>query len=281
MKRRAKPLVWLFPLFASVLVYFFVRIFDLRPAAERKQAPEPAARIYAPLIPPAKKTVEAPEPKAAIIIDDIGYNLEAVETAYSLGRPLTLAILPDASQAGEASRLALACGLEIMLHLPFESAEEKNGTNTFEGTISAKMSPAEIRAAVVRGLDRVAGAAGVNNHTGSSATEETRLMRPVFEVLKSRGLYFVDSRTTAETVAYEEAVLAGVRSASRNVFLDADPGEARIAARLRELFALAKKNGRAVGICHPKRESLAALARHIGLADAYGVRLVFASAIVE
>ncbi len=143
------------------------------------------------------------------------------------------------------------------------------------------MSPAEIRGAVVRGLDRVPGAAGVNNHTGSSATEETRLMRPVFEVLKSRGLYFVDSRTTAETVAYKEAVLAGVRSTSRDVFIDADPSEARIAARLRDLFSLAKKNGRAVGICHPKRESLAALARYIGLADTYGVRLVFASAIVE
>jgi hypothetical protein len=281
MKRRAKPLVWLFPLFASVLVYFFVRIFDLRPAAVLKKTPEPAARSSAPLTPPSKKINEPPGPKAAIIIDDIGYNLEAVETAYGLGRPLTLAILPDASLAGEAAKLASTYGLEIMLHLPFESAEEKNGTNAFEGTISAGMSPAEIRAAVARGLDRIPGAAGVNNHTGSSATEETRLMRPVFEVLKSRGLYFVDSRTTAETVAYKEAVLAGVRSASRDVFIDADPSEARIAARLRELFSLAKKNGRAVGICHPKRESLAALARHIGLAEAYGVRLVFASAIVE
>jgi len=251
MKRRAKPLAWLFPLFASVLVYFFVRIFDPRPAADLKKAPEPAARSSASLTPPPKKTVEAPGPKAAIIIDDIGYNLEAVETAYGLGKPLTLAILPDAPLAGEAAKLASSCGLEIMLHLPFESAEENNGTNAFEGTISAGMSPAEIRGAVVRGLDRVPGAAGVNNHTGSSATEETRLMRPVFEVLKSRGLYFVDGRTTAETVAYEEAVLAGVRSAQRNVFLDADPGEARIAARLRELFSLAKKNGRAVGICHP------------------------------
>ncbi len=127
MKRRAKPLVWLFPLFASVLVYFFVRILDLRPAAEMGKAPEPAARPSAPLTPSPKKIVEATGPKVAIIIDDIGYNLEAVETAYGLGRPLTLAILPDASQAGEAAKLASSCGLEIMLHLPFESAEGKTG----------------------------------------------------------------------------------------------------------------------------------------------------------
>lgn len=290
MKRRAKGLVWLFPLFASALVYFFVRIFDSRPPAGKEDASRPAASKIVPAGPPEKKAPhraenrtggKAAEPLAAIIIDDIGYNLEAVETAYDLARPLTLSILPDASLTEETARLASSCGLEIMLHLPFESGEERNGTKIFKETIAEGMSPAEIRATVVRALARIPAARGVNNHTGSSATGEARLMRPVFDVLKDRGLYFIDSRTTAETVAGEEAVRAGIRTASRDVFLDADPGEDSIKARLEELFRLARKNGRAVGICHPKRESLAALARFIGLAETYGVRLVPASAIVQ
>ncbi|MBN1939714.1 MAG: divergent polysaccharide deacetylase family protein [Candidatus Aminicenantes bacterium] len=282
MKRRTRPLLWLFPLFAPVLVFLFVRVFGLRTAAEPENPPPaPDARPVAASIRPADKTMEPPGPKAAIIIDDIGYNLKAVETALRIGLPLTLAILPDADLAGEATRMAEAGGLEIMLHLPFESEEEKNGAKIFKGTISAGMGPAEIRAAVVRALDRVPGAAGVNNHAGSSATEKASLLKPVFEVLKERGLYFIDSRTTTGTVARMEAIRAGIPSASRHVFIDAEPGEGRVEARLRELFRLARANGRAVGICHPKRETLSALARHLILAETYGVRLVFASEIVD
>jgi polysaccharide deacetylase 2 family uncharacterized protein YibQ len=281
MKRRSKPLIWLFPLLAPVLVFLLVRVFSPPPAAEPAKSPEPSARPAAVPRPPVGKIPETPGPMAAIIIDDIGYNLEAVETAHHIGRPLTLAVLPEADLAGEAARLASSFGLEIMLHLPFESEEEKNGTKVFGRTISSGMGPDEIRAAVSGALDLVPGAVGINNHTGSAATEEPGLMEPVFEVLKARGLFFIDSRTTKGSVAGEEAIRVGVRFAARNVFIDAEPGEVRIEARLRELFALAAKKGRAVGICHPQRETLAALARHIGLADDYGVRLVFASEIVR
>jgi hypothetical protein len=288
MKRRRRPLLWLFPIAASLIVFFLVRIFYQRPTGALTAPPQgPSQKARAADSPekrgevPERPAPPAPGPQAAIIIDDVGYSLEAVESILAIGRPITVSILPDAARTEEAVRLASGGGLEIMLHLPFESAGEKNGTKIFEGTISGGLSAASVRAAVARGLARVPGAAGVNNHTGSAATEERRLMRPVLEVLKARGLYFIDSRTTRETVAYEEAVKLGVRTAFRNVFLDAEPGEANIAFRLKELFRLAKQKGTAVGICHPKADSLAALARHIGLAEAYGVKLVYASAIVR
>jgi len=291
MKRRGRPFLWLCLPLAALLLFLFILIFDRRPAGSTPKKPSKTSGSAVPAAPPEnpsarsepRKSPESPVPgpRAAIIIDDIGYSLEAVEAVYKIGHPLTVSILPDAALAEKSAALAAACGLEIMLHLPFESAAEKNGTRRFEGTISEGMRSAEIRTAVIRALARIPGAAGVNNHTGSAATGEVRLMKPVFQVLKARGLYFIDSRTTAETIAYEEAVRIGVKSASRNVFIDADSDDAAIEARLRELFLLAKKNGRAVGICHPKRESLAALARHIGLAEAYGITLVFASAIVD
>ena len=275
-RRRRSPLRWMIPLFLAVLAAAFAFIL-LKP--HEKARPEPAVKPTAAAKKPAVRKPAGP--MAAIIIDDLGYSLEAVENIQAVGCPVTVAILPYAALTEETIRLAEACGFEIMLHLPLESVEEKNGAPAVAGTTFEGMSDAEVRAAVEKALARVPGARGVNNHTGSFVTAEARVMRPLFEVLKSRRLYFIDSRTTNSSVAYDEARKAGVRAAVRNVFLDAEPGEERIGEKLEELLRLAKKNGRAVGICHPKRESLAALAMQIGLAEASGVKLVFASEIVE
>ncbi len=283
MKRKRSPLAWLIPAAVAVLAAVFIAILTRPPSGRPLEVPGPPAspaRTEKPRA-PAPARPEPPGPMAAIIIDDIGYSLEAVENAYAVGCPLTVAILPDADLTEETARLAAACGLEIMLHLPLEANGERAGGPPLEGTIRAGMSDAEIRAAVERALARVPGARGVNNHEGSAATESAERIRPVLEVLRDRGLYFIDSRTTAGSVAREAAGKMGVRAASRQVFLDAEPGEAAIAGKLRELVRLAGENGRAVGICHPKRESLAALAREIGRGGADGVRLVFASAVVE
>ncbi|MCX6567130.1 MAG: divergent polysaccharide deacetylase family protein [Candidatus Aminicenantes bacterium] len=283
MKRKRKPLSWLIPPAVAILALVFIIILSKRPAKTGAKSGSADVRpsSSAPGKTDARSVPAAPPPRAAIIIDDIGYSLEAIENVYAVGRPLTVSILPYANLTEESARLAAACNLEIMLHLPLESNAGKNGTKDVEGTISAGKTDREVRTGVEKCLARVPNARGVNNHAGSATTEEAKLMRPILEVLKERGLYFIDSRTTSASVAREEAAKMGVRAAARQVFIDAEPGEKAITEKLRELFRLAKKNGRAVGICHPKRESLAALARHAGLADAYGVTLVFASAIVE
>jgi len=291
MKRKRSPLSWLIPLAVAVLAIVFIVILKKSPADRPSLSgtlPESHARKDESRTPPSasgktdtRPAPAAPPPRAAIIIDDIGYSLEAVENAYAVGRPLTVAVLPYANLTEESARLAAACGLEIMLHLPLESNGENAGTKVIEGTIPAGATDEDVRTGVVKCLARVPNARGVNNHAGSATTEKAKSMRPILEVLKERGLYFIDSRTTSASVARQEAAKMGVRAAARQVFIDAESGENAVAEKLRELFRLAKENGRAVGICHPKRESLAALARYVGLADAYGVRLVFASEIVE
>lgn len=283
-RRRRSPLRWLIPLFLAVLAAVFVYIL-LKPREKAGPTPAKSGGIEksekTPAAPPVPAARKPAGPMAAIIVDDLGYSLEALENIQAIGCPVTVAILPYASLTAESVRLAEACGFEIILHLPLESVEAKNGAPSIAGTIFEGMPEAEVRAAVEKALDRVPGARGVNNHTGSLATEEPRVMRPVFEVLKARRLYFIDSRTSSGSIAYREARKAGIRAAVRNVFLDAEPGADRIGEKLGELLRLAKKHGRAVGICHPKRESLAALAMKIGLAEAYGVKLVFASEIVD
>ena len=106
-------------------------------------------------------------------------------------------------------------------------------------------------------------------------------MISVLEVIKARGLYFIDSRTSSRSVAYDAAKALGIPSASRRVFLDQPPGAGSVRLHLEELFRLARRDGAAVGIGHARTETVEALKTGLALADAEGVKLVFASRIVR
>jgi len=226
----------------------------------------------------ARRTPGEPA-RAAIIMDDLGNSLEPLRELCALGRRITASVLPFAAETRPSVEAAKACGLEVMLHLPLESLTPPPRTPA--GTISSGMSRDEVRGRVLACLEQTPGCRGVNNHAGSKATEDAALMPAILEVLRDKGLYFVDSRTTSATVAYETARGLGVPAAERNVFLDGVLDDEAIKGRIEELFRVARDTGRAVGICHPKAETLAALRKHLGLAEAYGVTLVFASEIVE
>jgi polysaccharide deacetylase 2 family uncharacterized protein YibQ len=251
-------------------------------AAAQPGRPQPEVRAPA----PARKTPARPKPRtpgeparAAIIMDDLGNSLEPLRALCALGRRITASVLPFAAETLPSVKAAHDCGLEVMLHLPLESLVKP--PRTPEGTISSGMSRDEVRARVLACLEQVPGCRGVNNHAGSKATEDAVLMPAILEVLRDKELYFVDSRTTSATVAYETARGLGLPAAERNVFLDGVLDDEAIKGRIEELFRIARDTGRAVGICHPKAETLAALRKHLGLAEAYGVTLVFASEIVE
>jgi polysaccharide deacetylase 2 family uncharacterized protein YibQ len=237
----------------------------------------PASPAPSPSGPAAVPAAEGP--LAAIIIDDVGYNLDIVRALAALGRPLTLAVLPDCPHSRDSARLAMDAGLEVMLHLPLEALAP--GAARAPGTIDTGMPRAEIRRRVTDFLDQLPGVRGVNNHTGSKATEDPAVMLDVLETVKERGLYFIDSRTSSRTVAFDAARALGIRCASRRVFLDQPPGSDAVKKRLAELFLRARRDGRAVGIGHARTETVAALKTGLALADAAGVRLVFASRIVR
>jgi uncharacterized protein len=288
-KSVAAPLIFLAFLVLVLAVYFMVERPAHRPAARPEKTPDVSGvpvRPNAPVLPPdikaQREAASSHRPgttaKAAVIMDDLGNNLDAVRALIALGKPVTAAILPFAAVTSETTRAAREAGLEIILHMPLESigAREPNA-----GRISGGMSREEVRSRVEACLAQVPGCRGANNHEGSKVTEDPVLMSMILDVLKERGLYFIDSRTTRDSVAYETARRIGVRAATRRVFLDEEADDGTIRARLEELFTAAKEHGTAIGICHPKRETLAALAKYLGLAERAGVALVFASEIVE
>jgi len=248
----------------------------------RLRGPEGTRMDIAFILPAPPPAPPPPGPMAAILVDDMGYSLEAMDALCRLERPVTVSILPFTPFSRDTAARAAACGLETMLHLPLESLGAKEGwRSSVDGTIVSEMSPEDVRLTVASYLDLFPGCRGVNNHTGSHFTEEATLLRPVLDVLKERGLYFIDSRTSRNSVAHEEAVRQGVKTAARHVFLDAENDDAGVRRRLVELFDSAKSRGKAVGIAHPRKTTLEALRLHLGLADEMGVRLVFASAVAD
>ena len=218
--------------------------------------------------------------KVAIIIDDMGYSLKAINDLCSLNKPLTVSILPYSPLAKEIARIAHQNKLEVMLHLPLESVNSQGG-NHIEGIILSQMSKEEILKIVEANLDQIPYITGVNNHMGSKITANETLMSIVLGPLKKRDLFFVDSRTTSRSKAYRAAQTLGIPSAYRHVFLDGENSEDYIKGKMIELFRLAQRRGKAVGICHPTEVTLRALRENLHLVEKYNIEPVFASQLTQ
>jgi hypothetical protein len=249
--------------------------------AKPEKAPEPKVSVVPKAIapvkePPAVKS-SAPAGKVALVVDDMGNSLEALDELVGLGEPVTVAVLPYSPHALETARRAHEKGLEVLLHLPLESLNGNGSEAGTEGLIRSEMGDEEIRSLMAEELDRVPYVRGVNNHMGSKVTADTAMMRTILEPLRERGLFFLDSRTSGKSVAYDVAVDMGMPAVSRQVFLDADGDAGLIRERLLELFRIARRDGRAVGICHPFKETLRTLRDNFGLLRSYRLEAVFAS----
>jgi hypothetical protein len=237
-----------------------------------------------PRLVPEKKEEAPPllaENKVAIIIDDMGNSLEALQEICNLKKPVTISILPLSAYAIETALMAHENELEVMLHFPGESLNHQEGNDDSSGIIRSGMSEEEIKAMVEDFLERVPYVEGANNHMGSKITQDEPVMRPILDLLKGKNLYFLDSRTSSNSIAYDLAKKMGLRSAYRNIFLDSSIGANFTKQKLTELCRLAQRNGKAIGIGHPFPETLQALKENIRLLEKYKVKPVFASQIVD
>lgn len=237
-------------------------------------------------VPPESAPISAPGRKVAdrvvaIVIDDIGEDLNFLRELINLKVPLTVAILPDSSLARESAELAEKSGLEVIIHLPLEAFNNHISSGGAEGLITTSMSPQDVRAILERDLRLLPQARGLNNHMGSKATSSEALMEIIISFLKEKNLYFLDSKTSPRSVAYELALKKKVPAASRQVFLDADEDRSRVRDRLMELFSLARKNGQAIGIGHPFPETLEVLKTYLPRAAEFGVQLAPVSALLK
>ena len=219
---------------------------------------------------PPRKEVRAPHtgegsegaPKVAIIIDDVGFDVDLARSFLELKPPLTFSVLPTAPQAQVIAREAVGRGVEVLLHLPMEP-RESNGEGPGAGALLAKMDEEEFVETLNGHLSRISGIKGVNNHMGSLLTEREDKMALLFRELKKRNLFYVDSRTTPQSVASRVATEMKVPVVSRSVFLDHELSRDAMNVQWDRLLALAREQGYALGIAHPYRETLVFLREHL------------------
>lgn len=221
------------------------------------------------------------EPKCAIVIDDVGSSLELLEYAVkALPKTITFAIIPFQKYSKESAELLHKENFHIILHSPMEAEETGLYYNT-QYVLRSSMTKKEVEKVLEIQLEGVPYAEGLNNHTGSKATKDPELMRSVMKFAKSKGLYFLDSRTTPFTVAYKIAVEEGVRAAERKIFLDDDNSDNAILLKVDELALLAQKEKKAVAIGHLRNNTIKVLSSRIAYWQNRGVKFVPLSDIIK
>jgi polysaccharide deacetylase 2 family uncharacterized protein YibQ len=257
------------------------------PAAPAIEAPPPERAPVRPDRPddiPAWRRNAVPvgaedgRPMIAIVLDDMGVDRKRSAVALALPGPLTLSFMAYAEDLAGQTGAGRAHGHELMLHIPMQplAASADPGRNA----LTVDLDDAEIRRRLSWDLDRIGGIVGANNHMGSRFTEWPHGMEVVETVLRERGLFVLDSRTTPRTVVIEVADRLGVPHAKRDVFLDDDMAATAVARELDKTETVARRNGFAVAIGHPHDATVAALRDWLPTLAAKGFRLVPVSAIV-
>ena len=217
-------------------------------------------------------------PLVAIVIDDVGLDRPRSRRAWELPAPLTMSFLPYAKDLREQARAARARGHELMLHLPMEpSGRADPGPNA----LLVSLTDAELRQRTAAALDSFDGYVGVNNHMGSRFTTFRPGMETVLGQFKGRGLMFLDSRTTAQSVGDPLAQEMGVPSIVRHVFLDDDEALDSVRRKLAEAEAVARRQGFVVAIGHPHETTLQALGEWLPGLQAKGLALAPATAVLR
>jgi polysaccharide deacetylase 2 family uncharacterized protein YibQ len=248
-----------------------------RPATARKRLPPGPTAAAKPKAEAAP--AEAPSgARIALVVDDLGRSLADVERLLRLGVPVTYAVLPFEPRTAQVVARLREAGAEILCHLPLEG---RPGADPGPGAILEEYSPRRIARRAREALDAVPGAVGLNNHMGSVITADREAMAALIEVVAERRLFFLDSRTTAASVAYETARRAGVPAAQREVFLDSDRDPEAVREQFARLLAVARERGAAIAIGHPHEVTLAVIEEQVPRAVAAGYEFVPVSYLLE
>jgi len=242
---------------------------------EKRTLREAKQREETSIVKPSEKTA-----LVAIVIDDLGQDLKPAREIVSLPAKVTFAVMPGFPQSRKVAELAMQNNREVLLHLPMEY-RSRNGKPA-PGMLRSDMTPMDFLNTISDDVASVPGAVGVNNHEGSSLTENKEAMKFLMAELKARDLLFLDSLTSPKSVAYATAKEFGVKAAKRDVFIDNESDNAEyIHGQLEELTRIAKEHGWAIGIGHPHPATISALRTWIAEANRQGITIVPLSRLMQ
>ncbi|MCC6544784.1 MAG: divergent polysaccharide deacetylase family protein [Nitrospirae bacterium] len=270
----------------SVSIAVIIVIFSTLPKSPPKPPPALTPEKYEPTQPEIpvphvepKKVDKKYRGRVAIVIDDVGNDKKIFRKFTELGIPVTFSILPGERYSKYIANEAWQLKYEVMLHLPMEP--HGSWSNPGSHAILAAMSDDQMLRQLSEDLDAVPHAAGVNNHMGSLLTENDSAMRVILEEIYKRGLFFIDSRTSSQTVAYNVAKSIGVKSGDRDVFLDNKPDIEYIKGQIDTAIRIAKKRGEATVIGHAKLLTAEAILEKLPDFEKERIELVTISRVLD
>jgi len=227
---------------------------------------------------------EKPRPdirgRIGIVIDDFGYRNDEISDGFlELDAHLTYAIIPGHRYSTSFGEKAVDAGYEVIVHMPMENTGKTYGEEDF--VLMTKMDNETIIRRLNNALKEIPTAIGMNNHQGSKASADQSVMSNVAKVLKEKGLFFLDSRTTVETIGETTMEVFGVPTARRNIFLDNEDDEEKIERQLMKLVKRSEELGAAIGIGHVKPKTLNVLSDQIPKLMKKGYEFEFVSKMLH
>ena len=215
-----------------------------------------------------------------LVIDDFGYRNDNISDGFlNLKIPITCAIIPGHTASKKFAEKAVSYGKEVIIHMPMESENYSPGEDEYK--LLTSMTSELLENKLIQAFESLPEAIGMNNHQGSKATSDSKTMTVLASVLKDRGKYFIDSRTSSLTIGEKTMISFGVPTARRNIFLDNNNDLDKIEDQINKLANSAKKNGVAVGLGHARKNTLSVLEKVVpGLLDK-GFVFQFASQVVK
>ncbi len=230
------------------------------------------------IIPKYKPVYFGEDPVIAVVIDDMGIAKKRTADIISLQAPLTASFLTYGADLDNQVKAAKKAGMEIMLHAPMEPY---SNMDVAPDVLTTKMSKEDVRLGLEKMLSKFSDIKGINNHMGSKFTENKDKMQVVMEVLKEKDLFFLDSKTTSHSVGKELAQKNGVSYATRHVFIDNKNQVDYILNQLKIAEKIAKRNGYAVAIGHPKSGTYEALKQWLPSLKEKKIKILHMSDIVK
>ena len=215
-----------------------------------------------------------------LVIDDFGYRNDNISDGFlNLSIPITCAIIPGHTASKKFAEKAVSYGKEVIIHMPMESENYSPGEDEYK--LLTSMTSELLENKLIQAFESLPEAIGMNNHQGSKATSDSKTMTVLASVLKDRGKYFIDSRTSSLTIGEKTMISFGVPTARRNIFLDNNNDLDKIEEQMNKLANSAKKNGVAVGLGHARKNTLFVIEKVVPDLLDKGFVFQFASQVVK
>lgn len=208
--------------------------------------------LFAPLVQAAK---------LAIVIDDIGYRAKEDSEIYALPKAVSVAIIPVAPYATARAKQAFEQKRDILIHLPMQPQNSHQPIES--GGLIVGMDEQAVARLIESARRQVPYAIGLNNHMGSKATTDKPTMTYLMKALVGQQLFFLDSKTAGNSVAYKTAQDFGVKALERHLFLDDSDALADVQRQFNSALHYARKHGTAIIIGHPRKHSIEVLKKGI------------------